>query len=216
MADPIYHGAASDDADVLCVVVHGRNQTQQDMMDSIVTRLGVAGVRFALPKSDDVGWYAARAIDPLTDATAAELTHAVDQIATLIKDERQKAPDRPLLLCGFSQGACLSAELLMRHPKLVDAACILTACRVGADTDDLPLLKLDGLPIYASCGDDDPWIPQVAYHRMLVDLTRAQARLRTDMFPGRSHEVTDIEVANVAAMLTALAAGRAPFDSAQG
>ena len=215
MAETIYHGATSDDAEVLCVVVHGRNQTQQDMLDSIVTRLDVTGVRFALPKSDEDGWYAARAIDPLTEETNAELSHAVGQVAALIDAERSKAPGRPVLLCGFSQGACLSAELLMRHPTLVDGACILTACRVGAETDELPQAPLDELPIYASCGDEDPWIPQVAYHRMLVDLTRAGARIRTDMFPGRPHAVTDTEVANVAEMLHALAAGRPVFDGAQ-
>ena len=207
MGDPIYLGASNDDADVLCIVVHGRNQTQQDMVTSIVDRLAVPGVRFALPKSDDLGWYAARAVDPLTDATLTELHTGVRQITAVIRNEMEKTPDRPVMLCGFSQGACIGMELLMCQPSLVDAACLLTACRVGAETDKLPLLPLDGLPIYATCGDNDPWIPQEAYHRMLVDLTRAGARVRTDMFPGRPHEVTDTEIGFISGMLRDVAAG---------
>jgi phospholipase/carboxylesterase len=211
MGDPIYHGASHDDAEVLCIVVHGRGQTQQDMMTSIVERLNVSGARFVLPKSEGVGWYAARAIDPLTEDTLRELHHGVDLVANLIKQTKVGSPNTPILLCGFSQGACLAMELLMTQPKLVDAACLLTACRVGADTDSLPLSQLDGLHVYASCGDNDPWIPPDAYHRMLGDLTKAGARIRTDMFPGRPHEVTDTEIAVLADMLRRLANKSAPI-----
>lgn len=214
MGDPVYHGANSDDAKVLCIVVHGRGQTQDEMMASIVARLDLPFVRFALPKSDDVGWYAARAIDPLTDHTLSELDDSISRIRALVADERAKAPGRKLLLCGFSQGACLSVEILMRGPMGIDAACLLTACRIGAPTDDLPIAVLDGLPVYASCGDNDPWIPQEAYHHMLMDLTRAGARIRTDMFPGRPHEITDIEIGAISDMLQDLAADHAPLSGA--
>jgi len=208
MGKPLYHGASLDDAEVLCIVVHGRNQTQADMMTSIVERLDLSQVRFVLPKSDDVGWYGARATDPLTDQTSKEVAAGLDQISSLIKGFRASAPECPMLLCGFSQGACMAAELLMRQPTIADAACLLTACRVGVDGDSLPLAQLDGLPVYTSCGDEDPWIPADAFHRMLGDLTRARAQIRTDMFPGRPHEITDTEISVVSDMLTSLAKKR--------
>jgi phospholipase/carboxylesterase len=208
VASPIHSGAGSDDAKVICIVVHGRGQSQADMMASVVDRLDVTGARYALPKSEAAGWYAARAIDPLTDQTQAKLQDGILRVADLIAQEKRLAPDCPVLLCGFSQGACLGLELLMRHPGLVDAACLLTGCRVGGPTDDLPTTSLRNLPVYASCGDDDPWIPVDAYERMLATLTRLGARLRTDMFPGRPHEVSDTEISVLAVMLTSLAADR--------
>lgn len=214
MGDPVYHGAAAGDAQVLCVVVHGRGQTQEDMMASIVRRLDVPGVRFVLPKSDGAGWYAARAIDPLTDQTRAEMTAGIDQITALIANAQRGARDCPVMYCGFSQGACLGVEVLMRHPDLVDAACLLTACRIGGPDDDLPLPPLNALPVYASCGDDDPWIPAAAHHAMLHALTQAGARVRADMFPGRPHEITDTEIAAMAEMLRALIADRAVLEGA--
>ncbi|MEQ6247257.1 dienelactone hydrolase family protein [Sulfitobacter sp. HNIBRBA3233] len=208
MAETIFRGASSDDAEVICIVIHGRGQTQADMMASIVDRLSLPKVRFVLPKSDDVGWYAARAIDPLTDETSRELEAAIDAVSEVIAQARAETPDRPLLLCGFSQGACLAVELLMRQPEIADAACLLTACRVGAASDKLPQARLTDLPVYASCGDEDPWIPENAYHHMLGDLTRAGARIRSDLFPGRPHEVTDTEIAVISDMLANLAQKR--------
>ena len=49
MPDIMYKGAAADAAQVICIVVHGRGQSQQDMLDMIVSRVAVPHVRFALP-----------------------------------------------------------------------------------------------------------------------------------------------------------------------
>lgn len=214
MGEPIFHGAGPDDAEVICIVIHGRAQTLADMMASVVDRVDMPKVRFVLPKSENVGWYAARAIDPLSDETLKELHIAVNAVADLIQSAKADTPRRPVLVCGFSQGACVATELLMCQPTIADAACLLTACRVGADTDRLPVSRLNGLPVYASCGDEDPWIPQAAYHRMLSDLTRAGARIRTDMFPGRPHEITDTEIAVLSDMLADLAQKRPVFGTA--
>jgi phospholipase/carboxylesterase len=211
-ATPIYHGATPQDAKAVCVVVHGRGQTQDDMMRLIVGRVVVADVRYVLPKSEGPGWYAARAVDPLTSETLAEMNRGLDQIAAVIDAERKRNPSLPLLLCGFSQGACMAVEFLMQARAKVEAAALLTGCRVGGVEDDLPQTALDALPIYASCGDQDPWIPQSAYHRMLGDLTACGARIRTDMLPGRPHDVVRSEIAMLSGILNALANGAVPFD----
>lgn len=214
MASPLYIGAEPASARALCVVVHGRGQSQEDMTGAIVHRVTAPDVRFALPKSDDLGWYLARAVDPLTDETLTAMHHGVRQITALIKDLKAASPGRPVVLCGFSQGACMVVETLMCQSQIVDAACLFTGCRIGAVSDDLPLNQLEGLPIYASCGDADPWIPAQAHHRMVADLTRAGARLRSDMFPGRPHEVTATEIAALSGMLADASADRLCFGDA--
>lgn len=214
MADPVFAGASRTAAKVTCIVVHGRGQTQQDMLDLVVSRVTTSDVRFVLPKSDGPGWYLARAVDPLTDDTRRQMQDGIDRITALIAAERAAAPEVPVLLCGFSQGACLAVEVVMRHPGIAAAACLFTACRVGAGTDDLPVAALNGLPVYTSCGDADPWIPATAHHHMIADLTRAGARVRADMFPGRPHEVTDTEIAALSDMLHAMIRGAAIWDAA--
>ncbi|SEM88776.1 phospholipase/carboxylesterase [Loktanella fryxellensis] len=198
---------------VICVVVHGRGQTPADMQDMIVGHLAVDGVRYVLPKSDGPGWYDARAVDPLTDATRAQVRHGVARIMDVIAMARAAEPDAALLLCGFSQWACLLGEALLAGDVIPDAACLFTGCRVGTAADALPLRNLGGLPVYASCGDADPWIPVDAHHRLLSDLSRAGARIRSDMFPGRAHTVNGIEIGVLTHMLRALADRRPILDT---
>ena len=200
MAGPLILGAAGGDAGVTCIVVHGRGQVPEDMVRMIVSRLDVPGVRFVLPRADGAGWYAARAIDPLTDVTRGEVAASVAVVAGLVE-----GVTGPVVLAGFSQGACVVAEYLFRHGP-VAGACLFTGCRVGVAGDGLPKAALAGMPVYASCGDADPWIPSASFHTMLGDLTRAGARLRCDVLPGRAHGVTRTELDALAAMLRAVAA----------
>lgn len=181
-------------------------------MQGIVRHLHAPGVRFVLPKSDGPGWYAARAIDPLTTESRGELEQSLSALGTVIDTARSAMAGKPLLLIGFSQGACLSAEYLMRHGPFDGAAALLTGCRVGHRSDNPPIRNLAGMPIYASCGDNDPWIPAAAHYELLADLTRAGARIRTDMVPGRAHEVAPCEIAVLQMMIEDLAAGRAQFE----
>ena len=187
-------GAAG--AALTCVLVHGRGQTPADMA---LVLPDLPGVRFVLPKSDGPGWYAARAIDPLTDATRAELAGALQQLADLMAGQTG-----PVVLAGFSQGACLVAEYLLSGAALPVAACLFTGCRVGLPGDGLPCAGLARLPVYLTGGDADPWIPLDAFHRLYADLTGAGARVRTDLFPDRPHEVSGTERTRFRARLSAI------------
>ncbi len=203
--DITFYGCEPARAKALCVFVHGRNQTPQDMVDAVLSHLDLAEVAFALPRAPAEAWYAARAIDPITATTTAELAESLSQVRQTASRLRDRAPGRPLLLAGFSQGACLSLEYAFAGEPAPDAICALTGCRVGqAKAGELPF----GLPVYLSGSDADPWIPPQAMAEASLCLTLAGAALRTDVFPGRPHEVSGPERAMLASMLADLAAGR--------
>lgn len=196
---------------VICIVLHGRGQTQGDMEQAVTSRLSLPDVRFVLPKSARAAWYDARAVDPLTDVTRAQLAEGLAAIDAVIAAERAAHPGVPLVLAGFSQGACMAVEFAMTRRPWDGALCLFTGCRVGTDH---AVTALSGLPVYASCGDADPWIPVSAFLDMSGDLIRAGARLRSDLFPGRPHEVHGTEIAVLRGVLSDLAAGHRPFDGA--
>jgi len=197
MQEPFISGP--DNPALTCILVHGRGRSPDDMQPLIQQ---MPRVRHVLPKSDGQGWYAARTVDPLTDVTRAELAASLDQLAALIA-----AQTGPVLLAGFSQGACLAAEYLLSGAPLPAAACLFTGCRVGLPGDGLPRAALAGLPVYVTGGDADPWIPLDAWHRLLVDLTGAGARVRADLFPGRPHEVSGAERSQLQVMLARMLEG---------
>ena len=208
MTHTLHMGPAAAEAAAICLVVHGRGQTQDDMVQSIVSRLDAPRVHVVLPKSDGPGWYAARAVDPLTDVSRAELAASLAALDATVQAARAAAPGLPLVLAGFSQGACLIAEYLMTRGP-VTAAAMFTGCRVGARSDNLPITGLRGMPAYLSGGDADPWIPYPACLELASDLVAAGARLRADIFPGRAHEVAGAEIATLQQMLDDVMAGRA-------
>jgi phospholipase/carboxylesterase len=210
--EALAHGVHPREAEVLCVFVHGRTQSPEDMIENVLRHLQCKGVAFALPRAAGNSWYAARAIDPLNDQVRGELTASLDYLHG-VAGALQKAAGRklPLLIGGFSQGACLALEHAMRFGRWDGAMVNFTGCRVGTPEDDKPAADLDGLPVYLTGSDADPWIPAHAHAQAVEALAKSRARLRSDVFPGRSHSVCPAEIAVLDGMLAALAQGREPL-----
>ncbi|MDF1709067.1 MAG: hypothetical protein P1U72_13310 [Paracoccaceae bacterium] len=214
MGETLFHGADIGTASAVFLLLHGRDQSPADMMQDVVSRLPLPEVAWVLPKSPRAAWYDARAIDPLALVTREQLAEGIGVIDDMLAQIRRAQPAVPVLLAGFSQGACLTAEYLFARGGVVDAAAILTGCRVGVAGDTRPMAPLRGLPVYTSGSDVDPWIPAHAFHAMQEELTTAGARIRADLLPGRAHEVAKTEIAALSAMLTELAAGRPALEAA--
>lgn len=210
VADILFRGVEPAKAKVLCIFVHGRNQSPEEMEAAVIRRLSARDVAFALPRAEGKTWYNARAVDPLMDTTRAELEVSLEGLAAAVSDLRGKAVGLPLVLAGFSQGACLSLEHGFRGKAPVDAIAAFTGCRVGLVSDDRPAALPPGLPVYLSAGSADPWIPVAAFAEAAAELGQAEARLRCDVFPARPHEVSAAEIAMLDGILSDLAAGHAP------
>lgn len=206
--DVLHWGADLAGAGAVCVFVHGRGQSPEIMVDQVIRHLPQS-VAYVLPRAAGGSWYAARAIDPLTEQTRAELSVSLEQLGATLAEVRQATP-RPVLLAGFSQGACLSLELACTGRAASDALVALTGCRVGTPACDRPAALPRDLPVYLTGGDADPWIPVTAFAEAAANLGQQGAALRADLFPGRPHEVSGPELAMLASILTDLAEGRAP------
>ena len=209
VVDILTLGMAPDRAKALCVFVHGRNQSPEEMEAAVIRHLSTPDVAFALPRAAGASWYAARAVDPLTDKTRTELALSLRDLAQVVAELRAKAPRLPLVLAGFSQGACLSLELAFSGAA-TEALVAFTGCRVGTPQEPRPQALFPGLPVYLSAGDADPWIPVTAFAEAVADLGAAGARLRADVFPGRPHEISAAEIAMLDAVLADLTRGHAP------
>lgn len=199
---------ASGGARAVCVLVHGRGQSPEEMQSHILARLSAPEVAFVLPRADGGSWYAARAVDPLTEDTKRALSDALDQLATDIAAARAEYPGLPLVLAGFSQGACLSLEYAFSGGPAPEALMAFTGCRVGQPGDVRPQAMPPDLPVYLTGSDADPWIPVTAFAETVLDLGQSRAMLRSDLFPGRGHEVSDAEVAMLRAVLADLVNGK--------
>lgn len=204
MTDSTTHllrGVALRDAAVVCVVTHGRGQSPEMMVEYVVERLDVKSVAYVLPRAHSGSWYDARAIDALTERTDQQLAVSLE----LLKHCAGMAPSGvPVVMAGFSQGACLTLEYAFKFGPWKGALVSFTGCRVGISTDARPHSNLSALPVYLSGADQDPWIPIQAHAMAALELASAQCRLRTDVFPGRAHEVSSAEISVLDGLLRQL------------
>lgn len=210
MASGALHLGATSGARAVCVLVHGRGQSPEEMQNHILSRLDMTRVAFVLPRADGGSWYAARAVDPLTDDTQAALGAALDHLEADVAAARTAYPGLPLVLAGFSQGACLSLEYAFAGCPAPQALVALTGCRVGQPTDSRAQALPADLLVYLTGSDADPWIPVTAFAETALELGQGRARLRADIFPGRPHEVSNAEVAMLQTILSDLADGKTP------
>ncbi|PSJ59564.1 alpha/beta hydrolase [Kumtagia ephedrae] len=209
-------GAMPAHADALCVFVHGRGQSPEEMGEHVIARLRNGSTHVVLPRAENSVWYDARAIDPLTERTVEQLQAGLDAIdAAIALAVADGAPGDRVVLAGFSQGACLALEYAMRRPGRLRGLVAFTGCRVGGPSR-VAASPLAGLPVYLSNGDADPWIPLGAFLEAAGDVAQAGAALRLEVFPGRVHEVLDAEVSALDAMLETVAGGRAASWPARG
>jgi phospholipase/carboxylesterase len=207
--DILWHGPVTG-AKALCVFVHGRGQVPEDMVSGVLARLSVQGVAFALPRAPGKSWYKAKAVDPLTAETECDLAASLGLLSATVRAAQAKVAG-PMMIAGFSQGACVSVEYALRHGGWGGALVALTGARVGAagSAPARPRAMLKGMEVYLSGGDADPWISTQAFAEAAGDLAASGAHLRAEVFPGRGHEVSDAEVAVMDGMLDVLAgAGR--------
>src|SRR3546814_3555588 len=91
-------------------------------------------VRWLTPQAALGSWYQERFDAPIA-SNAAQVATAFAQIDDLIDQ-----CDRPIVLAGFSQGACLAAEYVLQSRKTVTALIALTGSRSEEHTSALQSL----------------------------------------------------------------------------
>jgi predicted esterase len=193
--------AGARDAAVAAVLVHGRDQDPEFMLD-VAQRVALDDVAYVLPTAAGSSWYPGRFHDPLED-NEPWLTWSLDAIEAAVR-----ATGRPLdriALVGFSQGACILAEYLAQRPDRCGAAAILTGVLLGEpDRERIPPGALDGVPMFFGIARGDDWIPVAAVRETVAAFDRAGAHCELRVYGPGEHGVNDDEAGAVRALLTDL------------
>jgi phospholipase/carboxylesterase len=195
-------GAPLERASLAVVVVHGRDQDPGWMLENLVLQLDLPNAAFILPEAENNTWYPGRFFDreaenePWVRRALACCTRAVGLA------EAAGIPVERIALAGFSQGACLVAELLAREPRPYAAAAILTGGLFGTEEEvHVPRGSLDGLPMLITGHLDDDWVPVPRVERTAQLFREAHARVELAIHDDPEHQINEDEVAAVRRLL---------------
>ena len=171
------------------------------MLD-VIARLELPDVAYLLPVAPGRSWYDGRYFDPrLTlEPQLSRALAAVEQ--ALAAAAADGVASGQVVLGGFSQGACLAAELVAQRPRPLAGLAILTGALIGGPGELAGPRGLGGLPVYASCALDDAWIPIEDARACAEAFAAAGAEVVFEELDDLEHHVSDRAVAGLRTLLT--------------
>lgn len=196
-------GAERKDARLAALMIHGRGRTPEEMA-GLGAALAVDGVRYYSPAAPGGSWYPGRFMEPF-EANQPALGEAMAALESLM--ERlvvEGFSDHRIVLCGFSQGACLAADLLLRRPASYAAALLFTGGLIGPPgTVWRSKARLTGVRVLVTGGELDEWVPPERVRETAEVLAGLGASVETVIYADRPHTVCDDEILRARSLLKA-------------
>jgi predicted esterase len=207
---PVRHfGVERQEADLIVILLHGRGASADSMLP-LAEELASDGVHFVIPQAAHYRWYPQSAFGPL-EANEPDLSSALATIGFVIDQLLEEGfTHDQIVLGGFSQGACLSSEFVVRNAEKYGGLFVLSGALIGppGTRRDYPG-SLHGMPVFIGGSDVDPWIPDDLQHETALVLEKMGAEVNFQIYDGMPHTVNDDEIQHVRALLESVRAGLA-------
>jgi len=194
-------GTNLEDAELAVILLHGRGATAESMV-SLANALYTAGISFLAPQAALNRWYPNTAFGPL-ETNEPDLTAALDTVAGLVNDLREKGfSDQQIAFGGFSQGACLAAEYLIRNPQRYGSLFVFSGARIGPPGMMRDYRgSFDGMPVFIGGSDVDPWVMHDLLKETADIFEKMSANVDFRTYPGMEHIVNQDEIDAARSML---------------
>ncbi|WP_435345351.1 alpha/beta hydrolase [Haloarchaeobius sp. HRN-SO-5] len=194
-------GAPRGAAEVAVVLLHGRGATADGVVN-LAEPLYSHGVAFVAPQASRSRWFPHAATAPV-ERNEPHLSSAVRAVERALDQvEAAGIPPERTVLFGFSQGASLVTEVLLREPRRLGAVVVLSGGFVGPSDRGRPVEgSLNGTPVFVGCGDADGYV-SLDRVRETADAFRALGGDVTErIYEGLEHAISDEEFAAVASLV---------------
>ncbi len=194
-------GAHIDDATSAVIAIHGRGASAGDIM-GVAQAIDSPNVAWLAPDAASHTWYPYSFLMPVAQ-NQPFLDSALSVIGGLLQHlEDSGIPSEKTVLLGFSQGACLAAEFVARHPRRYGGLVVFSGGLIGESIDPQGYTgALADTPIFGGCSDTDPHIPRERFEisgQVLADLGGA---VDFRVYPGMDHTINLDELTTAKALI---------------
>jgi predicted esterase len=202
LAQPVLSlGAPFQDAQQVMIMLHGRGASAESIL-SLAAEFDAPETHFLAPQADQYRWYPYSFLSPL-ERNEPDLSFALERVDALVKRllNSGKRLDQ-IILAGFSQGACLASEYVIRNPRRYGGLIVLSGGWIGPQTMQRSTdANLEGMPVFIGCSDIDQHIPlsRVEETASLFESMQTDVRLR--IYSGMGHTVNADEISQINTLL---------------
>jgi phospholipase/carboxylesterase len=201
----VYAGAPLDDAEALLIMVHGRNAAPKNILE-LIERFDRPRIACAAPAAAGGTWYPNGFMTPRA-GNEPGLSSALHMLNTLVNSAVARGmPAHRIVLLGFSQGACLTSEFVLRHPRRYGGAVLFSGGLIGppGTTWDDVTADYNAMPVFLGCSDVDGHIPKERVLDTAAVFRRLGATVTCTLYPGMGHLVNDDEITQLQQILDAV------------
>jgi glyoxalase family protein len=188
-------GTKLDSAGAVCILVHGRGADPRDMAD-LAQAFRRPGFAYLMPAAAGNTWYPFSFLSP-RDRNQPGIDSGLSVIEGLVQQSLERGiPEDKIVIGGFSQGACLSSEFCVRHPRKYGALLAFSGGLIGPPGSTWEDVKADlsGMQAFLGCSDVDPHIPKERVIETEQVLARLGASVVRKLYPGMGHTINEDEL----------------------
>ncbi|HEX5069827.1 MAG TPA: dienelactone hydrolase family protein [Vicinamibacterales bacterium] len=185
----------------VAIMVHGRGAGPENILD-LVPRLDRPAMTYLAPAAAGRTWYPNSFLAEIA-SNEPGLSSGIATLSALVaRIEAAGVARRHIVLLGFSQGACLTAEFAARHASRFGGVVIFSGGVIGPPGTPRGYGGFfDGTPVFLGCSDRDAHVPEWRVRETAALFDAMGARVTTQIYPAMGHLVNDDEVAHAQRIL---------------
>jgi phospholipase/carboxylesterase len=181
-------GIALPEAQRAIILIHGRGAPPADIL-GLADYFDDGKTWFAAPEANQYTWYPHSFLTP-REQNQPWLDSAIANIEKLIHYAEQQLASEKIFIMGFSQGACLTAEVTSRNAKKYGGIAVFTGGLIGKSVEQgLYSGNFLSTKVYISNGDSDPHIPMERTEETYQVMKELGANIKKEIFHGRPHTI---------------------------
>lgn len=190
------------------ILVHGRNAQPANIL-SFVPAFGRPDITYLAPAAAGGTWYP---LSFMADKEKNEpgISSGLWVLEQLVQHVvRAGVRKDRIVLLGFSQGACLTAQFAASHADHYGGVVLYSGGLIGppGTTWNYPG-SFDATPVFLGCSDVDAHVPKTRVDESAALFQRMGATVTEQIYPGMGHLVNEEEIAFTRALLDEISGGR--------
>lgn len=187
-------GAPLGEARAAMILIHGRNAAPINIL-SLVPAFERPEFAYLAPAAAGGTWYPNSFLAE-RESNEPGLTSALGVIERLVNDVVARGvPTERVILLGFSQGACLTAEFAASHAARYGGVIVFSGGLIGPPGSTWPYSgTFSGTPVFLGCSDVDAHVPRARVGESAHFFTRLGAAVTERIYPGMGHLVNEDEI----------------------